>query len=457
MVVRRRKKQDEQPGWSSLPKRFLCGLLVLLAISRQQNISAGLNREGLSTLLHKSAGSRQTESTSEKSFDSEGYKLQKAAAELLLDQMSAKDKTIRSWGCNLKESPLVFVHIGKSGGGTIRARFAAAALNFTREKWWNFGGDNHYYPMPTRRRLHEERNDDTTYSRGTFCSSVNNVRRRLSLMKYNNEGFEQNIACSAISPLGRLVACPAVFRKDQACRGCSNLSDAGCYAVYAGHNPLGNELHWLTAPFLQDWWNDKWALLFPSQTTSSVQSITPNTTIPYWCPRLNVSRSTIATIPMKRRAAHREYYDCSKMLAADMDRAFLPSWIDIAGKFGMEKNYAPFYASMPMHRTVLMREPFSWLMSRFFWDKEFRNTYKCDDIPAATRHGNLPFAKSGWAYKVVLEALMTMCGEDCINRFEIDDIGLEEIEQQAAANLRHSFSVVGLLNETESFYEMVTT
>ena len=33
---------------------------------------------------------------------------------------------IRSWGCDLTETPLIFVHNGKSGGGNIRARLAAA-------------------------------------------------------------------------------------------------------------------------------------------------------------------------------------------------------------------------------------------------------------------------------------------------------------------------------------------
>ena len=34
---------------------------------------------------------------------------------------------------------------------------------------------------------------------------------------------------------------------------------------------------------------------------------------------------------------------------------------------------------------------------------------------------------------------------------------LEEVVDQAESNLRNSFSVVGLLNETESFYDMIET
>lgn len=38
--------------------------------------------------------------------------------------------TIRKWGCNITDTPLIFVHIGKAGGGNIRARFSASALNY---------------------------------------------------------------------------------------------------------------------------------------------------------------------------------------------------------------------------------------------------------------------------------------------------------------------------------------
>lgn len=448
-----------------LPKKLILGiLLMLMMIARQQNYSSAINRGGISSILSLATSKPKLGSVLD-STQSKNYVLQKAAANSLLEQMSDEQKTIRSWGCNLTESPLVFVHIGKSGGGTIRARFAAAAWNFTREKWWNYNGDNHYYPMPTRKRLNEkESQEDSQFSRGTFCSSNNNNRRRVvdengaePIKRFAQQSFEKVFECNAMTPLGRFVGCPAVFRNDQACKGCSNLSGSGCYAVYAGHNPLGNELHWLSAPLLQDWWNEKWAGLFPSKTITSVQSISPGTSSPYWCPQMNETRITDTTVPMIKRHLHKPYYECSNNISLEMDQAFLPSWNEIATKFGMEKNYAPFYASLPMHRTVLLREPFSWLMSRFFWASEFRKNFKCDDIPSATtHHTNLTFAQSGWAYQVVIEALFSLCGEDCINRYELNEIDLTEIEQQAESNLRHSFSVVGLLNETDSFYDMVS-
>jgi hypothetical protein len=49
-----------------------------------------------------------------------------------------------------------------------------------------------------------------------------------------------------------------------------------------------------------------------------------------------------------------------------------------------------------------------------------------------------------------------LCGEDCIVRMHTGQMTLEQAELQARHNLQHSFAVVGLLNETETFYEMVT-
>ena len=62
----------------------------------------------------------------------------------------------------------------------------------------------------------------------------------------------------------------------------------------------------------------------------------------------------------------------------------------------------------------------------------------------------------GWAVRFALEYLMYLCGEDCVARYHFGTAtDLSHLEVQAERNLRHSFAVVGLLNETESFYEMV--
>jgi len=46
--------------------------------------------------------------------------------------LDVHDQSIRSWGCHMTDTPFLFVHIGKAGGGIVRRRLATAALNFTR-------------------------------------------------------------------------------------------------------------------------------------------------------------------------------------------------------------------------------------------------------------------------------------------------------------------------------------
>ena len=68
----------------------------------------------------------------------------------------------------------------------------------------------------------------------------------------------------------------------------------------------------------------------------------------------------------------------------------------------------------------------------------------------------------GWASRYAMLYIFYLCGEDCAARWEMsssgynDDILLEQMERQAANNLRQSFAVVGLLHETDTFFDMVT-
>jgi len=72
---------------------------------------------------------------------------------------------------------------------------------------------------------------------------------------------------------------------------------------------------------------------------------------------------------------------------------------------------------------------------------------KCDDIDEAAY---------GWATNRAMTHLFYLCGEHCLSGWNSNQMTLEEIERQAAYNLRHSFAVVGLLHKTNDFYDMVT-
>ena len=63
---------------------------------------------------------------------------------------------------------------------------------------------------------------------------------------------------------------------------------------------------------------------------------------------------------------------------------------------------------------------------------------------------------SEWAGPAIMKQLHHICGEDCLVRNHLGLMSLDQIERQARHNLQHSFAVVGLLNETDTFYDMIT-
>ena len=76
----------------------------------------------------------------------------------------------------------------------------------------------------------------------------------------------------------------------------------------------------------------------------------------------------------------------------------------------------------------------------------------CHNITGSFNQRN---SKIGWLEWHSLNYLFYLCGNDCWIRYENNMITVAEIEAQAAGNLRNSFSVVGLLHESTSFFEMI--
>jgi hypothetical protein len=358
----------------------------------------------------------------------------------LIEQFSDR-KSIRKWGCNRNESPFIFVHNGKAGGGSIRVRFALAAENYTRSKWWAIKDDNHYYPIQTNSGI----------ARGKYCNSGVRHYRIFEAKRIKNTAFEGAVKCNATTPLGEIIGCPDY---SEHCPGCTNASDLGCHTVYMGHNNLGEEMHWLPAPYLQAWWKQNWASRFNSiPIEDGFKSLTPGSTDPMWCPEKNRTRVESARVKQKFVYRLPELYDCSPNISQTMDERFQRSWKALAADHA---NYGPIYASLPLHRAILFREPFSWVMSHFFWHKHYYKKMKCDDIKQVASYNIEDFESSGPIYQTCLSLLLQICGSNCAHRYELGAITLEEIERQAESNLRHGFSVVGLLHETDTFFDMLT-
>ena len=120
---------------------------------------------------------------------------------------------IRSFGCNRNETPAIFVHLGKAGGGEVRARFAAAALAYNRTIWHRPGEDDHYYPLPEGQKA-------------KFCNSAHANHYPLPI-----GSFEGSQLCNATNPVSMAIACPDVL--DRKCMGCTNFHEIQKFQIFS--------------------------------------------------------------------------------------------------------------------------------------------------------------------------------------------------------------------------------
>mmetsp|Transcript_11867 Transcript_11867/g.22827 ORF Transcript_11867/g.22827 Transcript_11867/m.22827 type:complete len:679 (-) Transcript_11867:416-2452(-) len=462
---------------------------------------------------------------------------------------------IRSWGANLTTTPLIYVHIGKAGGGTIRARFSSARPTFIHKDW----------RKPDMDATYQVANPDgtTTTSPAYFCNSGHATFRSTPRVLY-----EMAFVCHATTPLGAMIACPEHFFpiNEQCPVGCS-LHDETCHQVYMGHNIPGAEFHWLPYKVLQKWWRETFRPPLVSNQmyetfAQYLETLSPDN--PDWCPyegeglarphngRQYKNRLLTCQVPLSHAVdhyAHRLLDELQQASARGLPQHphhHKPSnHLDFTLPAGTGEDWSFVYASLPVLRTTIIREPWSWLVSKFFWMGNWHlHDLECDSIVQAVsldgqsrskrrrrrlleehaddyaeeeekeEDGWLPFGDKyngdggeeeedeqsgnrqdqdadhsqneqprkkhvmplhhpdstivtdtdgyGWASRYAMLYILYLCGEDCAARWEMssagynDEILLAELEQQAANNLRQSFAVVGLLQETDTFFDMVT-
>mmetsp|Transcript_29914 Transcript_29914/g.34398 ORF Transcript_29914/g.34398 Transcript_29914/m.34398 type:complete len:363 (+) Transcript_29914:347-1435(+) len=163
-----------------------------------------------------------------------------------------------------------------------------------------------------------------------------------------------------------------------------------CDTVLAAHNNMGSELHWLPPRYLKEhWWDqsefasnaaatldpywdkllDDWHRrrnkLQQRATTSGddKNTVQESGQDKRWCPKgYTLGQETLYDRPATPLEYQAAYHDCGLELAQQADQAFLDA-------FGanIQKNFSPFYASMPLHRVTLFRDPWAWIVSKFFW------------------------------------------------------------------------------------------
>lgn len=177
--------------------------------------------------------------------------------------------------------------------------------------------------------------------------------------------------------------------------------------------------------------------------------------------------------PFQFRELRKNYPTCAKPLEAWMDEVTKHETGSDPIAYGSE-----VIASMPVLRVTVMREPFSWLTSKFFWhdyhhfrDGSYVSPYsserKNNKVIADCKSKNLPeptfvkcddidTAATGWATNRAMTYIFYLCGEHCMGGYAKGTMTLDEMERQAAYNLRNSFAVVGLLEKTDDFYDMVS-
>ena len=284
--------------------------------------------------------------------------------------MKNNDTYIRRWGCNRNETPFIFIHIGKSGGGSILSQMEVSVI-----------------------------------SKQKFCKN-----------KFREKDYNQ---CNASTPIGMAIACPLAIKDITQCRSCNPLKET-CEMAYGGHSFLGYEMRYLPQFYLTKWWKSNYNLLpqFPfHQLNGNNSKFLPilnafKTLQPrndQWCITSEANFSRLFSIEDQMR-----YHACSTLIQPYIDdlayQHFFHSTIH------NQIDWSFLYASMPVLRSIVVREPFSWLLSKLFWHFNKKKAGEiCDNIDIATNasvigrslQNNLTY---GWADRYSTKYLIYLCG-----------------------------------------------
>ncbi|KAH8060963.1 hypothetical protein JL722_4255 [Aureococcus anophagefferens] len=167
--------------------------------------------------------------------------------------------------------PLIFTHVGKTGGRTIRKNIALGGNKRKKNNLFSWKKDSSFYPLASG-----EHAEFCSSCEPSFCARGRgscgdgmahsgmrscNARGRVDPPRADSVRVESDAPSrgerrdpsQASTPLGQAIAC-ANARPDGPCAA----SGSRCLRVYTGHNYLGTELHWLPPKMLASWWR-AWA------------------------------------------------------------------------------------------------------------------------------------------------------------------------------------------------------
>ena len=344
---------------------------------------------------------------------------------------------------------------------------AAAALEYNRSGWHRTHEDEtYYYPV------YEQNGNNIIMHKGKFCSSKMSNMIPPNMTQYEADfAYEGFGPCQATTPLGQAIGCPieSTYCQQDVDNNDNGKSNARCDLVYMGHNLLGTELHWLPTDYLTQWWKTtEWYT--GNKEDKMLQAIQHR----------HDSSDTCSQGPYTYRQFKSQYSKCFHPREKVADA--LAKDVVVGGSADDDHHHnlqwAKVMASLPTLRVTVVREPFSWFTSKFFWHSRFysRNgelvrghideskdnkraqidvkenkptarVIKCDDIDEMAY---------GWASMRAITYMLYLCGEHCMAGINDGTLTIDDMEQQAAYNLRNSFAVVGILQKTDDFYDMVT-
>jgi hypothetical protein len=375
----------------------------------------------------------------------------------------------------------------KAGGGSVRSRMAASALDYNRSAWYRLHEkDHHYYPIYDDNQQQHQHQGQSRMHKGTFYFSKFPSWVPESLVPFHGDlEYEGYGFCAATTPLGMTIACPneqdVTLCQD---RDNDTISDHRCDIIYMGHNLLGNEFHWLPKSYMVQWWkNSRWGR-DPNHSfvTDAIQDrdmeITTTWHVPAKIQEIVGGADNIPNITCRKGPY--KYWD---LKGKGYQNCFQPkeAVMDQVSKYVMGDDplqAARLTSNLPILRVTVLREPFSWLMSKFFWhphhysrnntmvipnkgaawvaERRKDDTRKGKQTPPLIHCDDVEEAAHGWVAHRAMMYLFYLCGEHCMGGWAAGTLSLEDLERQAAYNLRHSFAVVGLLHKTDEFYQMVT-
>ena len=186
---------------------------------------------------------------------------------------------------------------------------------------------------------------------------------------------------------------------------------------------MGNELHWLPSKYLSSWWQSNFHFRKDESKENSIliqnhlESLSEGNKS--WCNTNNVDFGMLER-PFSPKQYDKIYSICAAKLQSSLDKVSFESFTHELrpGQFFTvgSMDWSPIYASLPVIRTTVVREPFSWLVTRFFWTNRQKNLeLKCLEVDFATvEEDDRSFygvLGKGWANRYALQYLFYLCGE----------------------------------------------